>query len=546
MSTKIHDEISERNAELLNDVAYVDYAIGGLNPRFSWADVSTAFCDSMPFWCLTCASLMRKPEEIGRFISLIRARFAMVADELPRVIIKCVYSGLCGERLTVFPTEKLQRALRELGITAKDFKGAYIAIKVSFQQGIPLHTVIRCVRQAVRLLEESTVILHDIDIAVYCAFISTRAIIKEYLMTLGVTDRDIADDVKDMLESTDVRSKVGSQPANLIMNPCPRLTEKLKSFMASGMSRIEITFYSSTIYIVEEYRLILDQTLERLSQCPTFEISFERQWRALANEISSFSAIYVQDKGIFGYSHWWNSTTRKKQGVCRSRVDGKDLIQLLSNFSFNDRPIHCLILETARDEDQSHSPYHLVQYRGNVRTRFATTLVPAQNDPLYPFRSSLPGVPFFASIGLVEANGVLIDWPLDRLRKATKDREASTVCSIQLYEENIRSMPSGDHVRVDDSRLVEMRNLLRPTDYKADYNVLVLGSSYTITHFGTTMYKGRLYICLQSDDEIGFQCSSQRLASVVEEYIQRGEIFTIHVDGIVKRRGFKEINARIE
>ncbi|KAL1928897.1 hypothetical protein VTP01DRAFT_1956 [Rhizomucor pusillus] len=294
-------------------------------------------------------------------------------------------------------------------------------------------------------------------------------------MTLGVTDRDIADDVKD----------------------------------DETLQQIPPDAREYGLYDVEEYRLILDQTLEQLSQCPTFEISFERQWRALADEISSFFAIYVKDKGNFGYSHWWNSITRKKQGVCRSRVDGKDLIQLLSNFSFNDRPIHCLILETASDEGQSHSPYYLVQYRWYIRTRFAKTLVPAQNNSLYPFRSSLSGVPSFASIGLVEANG------------------ASTECSIQLHEENIRSMLSGDHVRVDDGRLVEMRNLLRPTDYKADYNAHVLGSSYTVTHFG-------------------FRCSSQRLASVVEEYIQRGDIFTIHVDGIVKWLGFKEINARIE
>ncbi|KAL1932245.1 hypothetical protein VTP01DRAFT_9301 [Rhizomucor pusillus] len=170
----------------------------------------------------------------------------------------------------------------------------------------------------------------------------------------------------------------------------------------------------------------------------------------------------------------------------------------------------------------------------------------SQNFRYIRFDHPFPAVPSFASIGLVEANGVLIDWPWDRLRKATKDREASTVCSIQLYEENIRSMPSGDHVRVGDGRLVEMRKLLRPTDYKVDYNVLVPGSSYTITPLGTTMYKGRLYICLQSDDEIGFRCSSQRVASVVEEYIQRGDIFTIHADGIAKRRGFKEINARID
>ncbi|KAL1931701.1 hypothetical protein VTP01DRAFT_9844 [Rhizomucor pusillus] len=252
MSKKINDQIFVENAELLNDVAYVDYTIGGSNRRFGWDDASTAFCDSLLFWCLTCASLMRKPEEIGRFLSLVRAHFAMVADELSGVIIK-------------------YRALREFKVEAKDFKAAYIAIKVSFQQQLPLETVIRCVREVIRLLEESTIILHDIDISVDCAFISTRAIIKDYLSKLGVTENDIADKIKDvglnyiswrgyttsvppvilrtkiynkfvqMLESTDVRSSLGSQLANLIMNPCPRFAQKLRSFSGSGMSRIEIT-----------------------------------------------------------------------------------------------------------------------------------------------------------------------------------------------------------------------------------------------------------------------------------------------------------------
>ncbi|KAL1933991.1 hypothetical protein VTP01DRAFT_8081 [Rhizomucor pusillus] len=291
-SKKINDQIFEENAELLNDVAYVDYTIGGLNPRFSWSDMSTAFCDSMLFWCLTCASLMRKPEEID---DLLRARFAMVTDELSGVIIKYVYSGLCGECLAVFPIDKLQRALREFKVEAKDFKAAYIAIKVSFQQQLPLETVIRCVREVIRLLEESTIILHDIDISVDCAFISTRAIIKDYLSKLGVTESDIAVKVKDvglnciswrryttsvppvilrtkiynkfvqMLESTDIRSSLGSQLANLIMDPCSRFAQKLRSFSGSGMSRIEITFYSSTVYDAAEYKLIIRQTLDCFS-----------------------------------------------------------------------------------------------------------------------------------------------------------------------------------------------------------------------------------------------------------------------------------------
>lgn len=59
-------------------------------------------------------------------------------------------------------------------------------------------------------------------------------------------------------------------------------------YRARGMSRIETTVYSGNVYDVEDYQLIIQQTVERMSECPTFEISFDRQWRALANEIRSF------------------------------------------------------------------------------------------------------------------------------------------------------------------------------------------------------------------------------------------------------------------
>ncbi|KAL1932984.1 hypothetical protein VTP01DRAFT_8662 [Rhizomucor pusillus] len=422
MSKKINDQIFEENAELLNDVAYVDFTIGGSNPRFRWADVST----------------------------------------LSGVIIKYVYSGFCGEPLTVFPTDKLQRALRKFKVEAKDFKAAYIAIKVSIQQQLPLKTVFRCVREVVRLLEESTIIIHDIDISVDCAFISTRAIIKDYLSKLGVTESDIADKVKDvglnciswrgyttsvppvvlrtkiynkfvqMLESTDVRSSLGSQLANLIMNPCPLFAQKLRSLSGSGMSRIEITFYSSTVYDASEYELIIHQTLEWMSRCPTFEISFEHQWRALTKEIRRFFAVYVRDTRVFAYCHWWNSITGKKQGMSRSNIDQKEVIPLLSNFSFNHRPIHFLTLTTASDEVLEYAHYELIHYRCYTRVTSGMTLVPALNNSLYPYPSAIPTVPSFEPIGLVESNGIRIEWPSDRLFKASNVREASVAVPYDL------------------------------------------------------------------------------------------------------------------
>ncbi|KAL1926308.1 hypothetical protein VTP01DRAFT_6005 [Rhizomucor pusillus] len=431
-------------------------------------------------------------------------------------------------------------------MTARDFRGAYIAIKVSSQQELPLETVIRCMPEVVRLLEESTIILDDIDISVDCAFISTRVMNKDYLSKLGVTESDIAHKVKDvglnciswrgyttsvppvvlrtkiyyklvqMLESTDVRSSLGSQSANLIMNPCPLFAQKLRSFSGSGMSRTEITFYSSTVYDASEYELIIHQTLERMSRCPTFEISFERQWRAVTEEIRRFFAVYIRDTRTSAYCNWWNSITGKKQGMSRSNIEEKDVIPLLSNFSFNNRPVHCLTLTTtASEEDHAYAQYELIHYRCYNRETLEMTLIPALNNSLYPFRWAIPNVPSFESIGLVESNDIMIEWPWDCLFKASNVREASVISTIRRVHPAMDSIDFRRERQSNDGRLFVMENYLGPSDYRPDYKILEEQSSCTFIGYGETTFKGRSYICLLTDDDLRVICNSRRLSLLV-------------------------------
>lgn len=122
------------------------------------------------------------------------------------------------------------------------------------------------------------------------------------------------------------------------------------------------------------------------------------------------------------------------------------------------------------------------------------TFVPALNNSLYPFRSVHPGTPEFASIGLVKANGMIIGWQWDRPQKASTIQEASTVSSLRPLHDDVRRSPAGSDDHQSDGRLIELHNVLRPTDYKPDCFVLDAGMTCTISHFGSTNYKGKSYI----------------------------------------------------
>ncbi|KAL1927708.1 hypothetical protein VTP01DRAFT_3529 [Rhizomucor pusillus] len=113
-----------------------------------------------------------------------------------------------------------------------------------------------------------------------------------------------------------------------------------------------------------------------------------------------------------------------------------------------------------------YASYELIQYRFYTRVTSGMTLVPALNNSLYPFRSAFPSVPPFDSIGLVKSTDIAIEWPWDRLPKASNDREASVVGTIRLVDSDRDSSDSHRERQSNDARLLVMKNYLRLSDYR--------------------------------------------------------------------------------
>ena len=67
----------------------------------------------------------------------------------------------------------------------------------------------------------------------------------------------------------------------------------------------------------------------------------ENQWKSMLDELenTNTAAVYVKNQEIFGYIHWMNKLTRKKQGYVKKGVNEKEVMTLLANYSFNGRPM---------------------------------------------------------------------------------------------------------------------------------------------------------------------------------------------------------------
>ena len=156
-------------------------------------------------------------------------------------------------------------------------------------------------------------------------------------------------------------------------------------------TRVEIKIYSTTIYSHKNYELFLHKVLNSLIGCKVYKTSFKQQWMALVEHIESVLTIYDSNMGIYGYCHWYNGTTGKKQGIIRAGVTEREVPTLLVNYSFNRKPIHYLELAIG-----SFGEYTII-------------------GGLYHNKISLNIL--FPKAGFVKYHGVQIDWLLDIINK---------------------------------------------------------------------------------------------------------------------------------
>ncbi|RCH79778.1 hypothetical protein CU097_003776, partial [Rhizopus azygosporus] len=143
------DKIFEDHQQYLNDIAGIDFT-RGRKERAGWKNPCEMFCGKA---------------EIG----IIRAVFSRYFTAT-NYKISYLHGGKCKDHTTIRGSMHKKKAL-ELGI--KDYEEGYIAVKVSFAN-IPFTTLIPELSHVLAELKHKCVVLHDLDIAVDCAYISTR------------------------------------------------------------------------------------------------------------------------------------------------------------------------------------------------------------------------------------------------------------------------------------------------------------------------------------------------------------------------------------
>lgn len=537
--------------EYLSDVYGVNYT--RLGPRMSgWGTTSAPFCDSLMLWCATHWPLARKSTEIGMVLSTIRACLARVLDTCQYKVFH-LGSGRCKD-FDVLDKDTHEEKRTELG--EDGYEPAYIAVRVAFEN-VGLLEVLSKLPKVLRVLRKACIVLHDLDIAVDCTYISNRQHIQEFLFSQGLTQEDIVNDrhsvgdnciswqwsvpfledvplrVKvynkfvQMLKSRELRSKLGSQLHHLVANPDADFQEQLLKYRSTGMSRVEVTIYGSRLYKEATYAKVMAGVLDYLKPCPTFKVSFDKQWEALASRITQMAVVYIPETQTFAYCHWWNSLTKRMQGVAKTKITAADAKVHLANFSFNDRPIHYLVVKQ-KGEKEYEITKHTIYKR--VKGCTAITLVPGIAESLSPYRKDLEQQALgFREVGIIPVQNITLEWPMSRLRRDRGDKLAQVVrCKNRT--------PAKDGASTPLTRLPNIQMSL----CKADYTSMTVGEAYTVVAYGSGGFRGRHYLCLKLLEGIFIRCSPG-MEEVVYPRLESHSRFGIRITRLKKIRGERDV-----
>lgn len=177
------------------------------------------------------------------------------------------------------------------------------------------------------------------------------------------------------------------------------------------------------------------------------------------------AAVYIPEKKLFSYCHWWNSVTSKKYRYTWKKVSPDLVLTLLANYSFNDRPIHYFEVKT--DGDQVQITKEKVFSRPPGCTEI--TLVPGGSKGKFPSQDS-------SDMGFVEVDNISIAWP--------KKRSMKTSAPItQLVEGGNESGQEG---------YVRKLKKVNSSVYHSSYIALTPGIKYTIVSAGVQRYRGHI------------------------------------------------------
>lgn len=531
--------------EHLSDVYGIDYTNG--DPSKGWDDASTLFCDNVVFWCLIHWITGIKPKaDIGSYISLIRGLFSEFLEAVQFKVSYLTYGQCKGDN--IFSSLMENKKAKELD--RKSIKPGYISIKVSFEN-VLVSNLLPILKSLTTKLAGSFVVMHDIDIGVDLARISNRAIITDYLLSIGIEKESIVNDrhsvgdnciswygstlIKNtevslraklynkfvqMLESSDIRSKLGSKLSYLVANTDLNLAEKIQRYKKVGMTRLEITLYCSKVYKEKYYQGLIDAYLSLVSDCRTYKVSYRKQWKQNVKRITQMIVVYVPATNTFTYCHWWNSLTGRFQGLQKPNVRPAEVKVLMANLAFNDRPIHYLEVEV-NGKDYSITNYTMYRrLEGSVEI----TMIPGPGNSLYPFRGQLKQQALmFAEVGMAEYMNITLEWPKSRISRKTRQRAL-----VGLEEWQADSTKSSTST----TNSLQVVDPVVMSKYQPDYKVMGEGETYKVAGYGYGLFRGKEYLCLTlkvMGSVVYARCTCLSLQQILPSYIDLGKVFSMQV-----------------
>jgi len=309
----------------------------------------------------------------------------------------------------------------------------YISFKISLSNENP-EILIQNLKSHSHVLRNSQIFLKDIDITADCFGSSTREYIRKHILKNNIASEE--DIVKDknkvgnnciswhsisgngtrlrikvynkfvqMLESSEIRSYIGSRLSSIVSDSSKRFRNVLKECKDCGLTRVEIKVYSQHIHDFKSYTDTMYDLLDLLEGCTIHSTSFENQWKALVDEIYDKKVLMIYDKGskIFSYCHWYNSLTKRRQGIIKKNTNMDNVKNLIANYSFNERVTKYIEI----DNNGKHKEQLFSRLQKNI------TLVPGPKDSLYPSTDKIDSniLSSFENMGITNYKGINIGWP---------------------------------------------------------------------------------------------------------------------------------------
>lgn len=508
-------------AHLLSNVGNLQWAPPGSVKTNGFTRYSKMFCDSIVFWGLDNHKMKdTQGTAIGKYIAELRHAFSQSSLDVES--IKMTHCGRLDiqDGYEYFTKSACKRHRKEYD--GQQYEAGYIAVKVSLNY-CRAKKVVPMLASMLPTLEEHSIVLHDIDITHDCRRITTRTQLERHIhennagkivddrFKVGdhcVSWRGNKENTKDIrfkvynkfvqtLESAEVRKSLGSRMEDLVEKE-GAFARHVKRFKEHGYTRVELTFYGSTLHSFWDYQDRMNEVRELLETCPTYKCSFENQWKQRAECIKSMVAVYFPKNNLFAYCHWWNSITSKKYGYMWKKVSSTVVPLLLANYSFNDRPIH--YFEAGEGVNgKAVITKEKKYYRKPGCT--AITLVPGPQKGMFPSRDECPnGARKFHHVGIVEVDNIKISWP-----KRSHRRVSAPLAEIIERED--------DESETDVQRLKAVRSSL----YTVAHQILQPDTLYTIVAAGLHEYRGDLRWHFISECGLKFR-SGKSLAKIWGEW----------------------------